>query len=46
MFARILEFEIKMEKKEEFINLFKKEVLPILKKQAGFLEVLPFTPRK
>jgi len=46
MFARILEFEIKMEKKDEFINLFKKEILPILKKQTGFLEVLPFTPEK
>ena len=44
MFARFLEFVPKMEKKEEFINVIKKEVLPILKKQSGFLEFLPFFP--
>jgi quinol monooxygenase YgiN len=44
MFARILEFVPKLERKEEFINVVKKEVLPILKKQAGFLEILPFVP--
>ena len=44
MFARILEFVPKLEKKEQFINVFKNEVLPILKKQNGFLEVLPFFP--
>jgi quinol monooxygenase YgiN len=44
MFARILEFVPKLEKKEEFINVVKKEVLPILKKQTGFLELLPFIP--
>jgi len=46
MFARILEFEIKIEKKDEFFRTFKNEVLPILKKAPGFLEVLPFTPEK
>ncbi|MGB2604792.1 MAG: hypothetical protein WBC78_14430, partial [Candidatus Sulfotelmatobacter sp.] len=30
----------------EFVKVFKNEVLPILKKQAGFLEVLPFFPEK
>jgi len=44
MFARILEFEIKLEKKEEFVHLFKTEVLPILRKAPGFVEFLPFFP--
>jgi quinol monooxygenase YgiN len=44
MFARILEFVPKQEKKEEFIRVMKNEVLPILKKQTGFLEILPFFP--
>ena len=46
MFARILEFEVKLEKKEEFVKVVKNEVLPILKKQTGFLEILPFFPEK
>jgi len=46
MFARILDFEVKLEKKEEFIKVVKNEILPILKKQVGFLEVLPFFPEK
>ena len=44
MFARVLEFVPKMEKKEEFIRVVKNEVLPILKKQHGFLDVLPLFP--
>jgi hypothetical protein len=44
MFARILEFVPKMEKKEEFVKVIKNEVLPILRKQTGFLEILPFFP--
>lgn len=44
MFARILEFVPKMEKKDEFIKIVKNEVLPIMKKQTGFLEVLPLVP--
>jgi heme-degrading monooxygenase HmoA len=47
MFARILEFVPKMEKmerKNEFLRVIKNEVLPILKKQTGFLEILPFFP--
>jgi hypothetical protein len=44
MFARILEFDPKLEKKEEFIRVIKNEVLPILNKQHGFLEMLPFFP--
>jgi heme-degrading monooxygenase HmoA len=46
MFARILEFEVKLEKKEEFVNVVKNEVLPILKRQIGFLEILPLFPEK
>lgn len=46
MFARILDFEVKAEKKEEFVKVLKNEILPILKKQAGFLEILPFSPEK
>jgi heme-degrading monooxygenase HmoA len=46
MFARILEFEVKQEKKEEFVKVVKNQVLPILKKQNGFLEILPFSPEK
>jgi hypothetical protein len=44
MFARILEFVPLMEKKNEFIRVVKKEVLPILEKQEGFLEFLPLVP--
>ena len=44
MFARILDFEVKMEKKDEFIKVVKNEVLPILKKQNGFLDILPLFP--
>ena len=44
MFARILEFVPKLEKKEDFIRVVKNEVMPILKKQNGFLEILPFFP--
>ena len=46
MFARILEFEVKMQKKEEFAKIMKNEILPILRKQNGFREILPFFPEK
>lgn len=46
MFARILDFQLKPEKKEEFVKVVKNEILPILRKQVGFLEVLPFFPEK
>lgn len=46
MFARMLEFVPKMEKKEEFFTVMKNEVLPILKKQKGFMEFLPFFPEE
>jgi heme-degrading monooxygenase HmoA len=44
MFARIVEFTPKPEMKEEVVNVVRREVLPILKKQAGFMEFLPFVP--
>jgi len=46
MFARILNCEVKLEKKDEFVKAIKNEVVPILKKQTGFLEILPFFPEK
>ena len=46
MFARILDCEVKLEKKEEFVKVVKNEILPILRKQTGFLEILPFFPEK
>ena len=44
MFARILEFVPQVEKKEELFKVIRNQVLPILKKQPGFLEILPFLP--
>jgi hypothetical protein len=44
MFARIVEFIPKFEQKEEFVKVVRNEVLPILKKQTGFLEILPLLP--
>jgi hypothetical protein len=44
MFARFFEFIPKLEKKEELVKALRNEVLPILKKQTGFMEILPFFP--
>ena len=44
MFARIVEFIPKLEKKEELVKVIRNEVLPILHKQTGFMELLPFFP--
>lgn len=44
MYVRMLDFNLKVEKKAEFIKVIKDEVLPILRKQTGFLEILPFVP--
>jgi len=43
MFARKLEFDLMLVKKEEFLRKVRDEVLPILKKQAGFIDVLGLT---
>jgi len=37
-FARNVSFTIKAGKETEFTNLFEKEVVPMLRKQNGFLE--------
>ncbi|MGA8439223.1 MAG: hypothetical protein WB762_12390 [Candidatus Sulfotelmatobacter sp.] len=42
MFARILECEVKLEKKDGIVKILKYKVLPTLKKQTGFLEILSF----
>jgi hypothetical protein len=44
MFARIVEFIPKVEVKADFVKKVRNEVLPILKKQTGFLEILPLFP--
>ncbi|MGA7573501.1 MAG: hypothetical protein WCA97_05925 [Terriglobales bacterium] len=46
MVACILAFEVKVEKKEELVKVLKDQVLPILKQQVGFLEILPFFHEK
>jgi len=46
MFARILEFTLQMEKKEEFVKVVKNQLLPLLKKQPGFLDILPLVPEQ
>lgn len=44
MFARVLEFTLQMEKKEEFVKVVKSQLLPLLRKQTGFLDILPLVP--
>jgi len=44
MFGRIVEFTPKPEMKDEIVSVLRNEVLPILSKQPGFLEFLPFVP--
>jgi quinol monooxygenase YgiN len=44
MFARVLEFTPKFDKKDDFVKVIRKEILPIMKNQPGFLEFLPFVP--
>src|SRR5512141_1975918 len=45
-FAREVHFQIKSGKETEFNNLFEKEVLPILRKQNGFLEEVTLVDAK
>ncbi len=44
MFARVVEVAIHVEKKDEMIKAVRREVIPILKKQPGFVEMLPLFP--
>ncbi len=41
MFVRFLELDIRPEKKEEFVNTLKKEILPTLRTYNGFFDVVP-----
>lgn len=43
MFARKLEFDLMLVKKDEFLRKVRDEVLPILKKQEGFIDILGLT---
>jgi quinol monooxygenase YgiN len=45
-FARNVQFQIKNGKEQEFNNLFEKEVLPMLRKQAGFQEEVTLVNNK
>ena len=40
MFTRIVECNVKPEKKNEFENKLRNEVLPILRKQPGFVDLI------
>jgi heme-degrading monooxygenase HmoA len=44
VFARIIELTPRPEMKDDILNVIREEVLPILEKQRGFLEFLPFLP--
>lgn len=44
MFTRFLQFEIKNNQSKEFADFTKNEIVPILKKQPGFVELLSFFP--
>jgi hypothetical protein len=50
MFARLLELNIHIEKKPELLRKVKEEIVPILKKQVGYMDVLAleneFEPQK
>lgn len=41
MFARFLEMTVRPEKKPELTRRVKEEILPILRKHKGFLDVIP-----
>src|SRR5512135_2099432 len=40
MFARKLDFDIKLEKKEELVRKLHDDILPMLKKQVGFFDLV------
>jgi heme-degrading monooxygenase HmoA len=44
MVARILESKLKQGKKAEYMKAVQHEILPLLREQAGFLEILSFFP--
>ena len=44
MFARVAELPIYAEKKNELIKTVRREVVPILQRQPGFIDLLPLFP--
>lgn len=46
MFTRIVECHVKPGKKDEFSNKLRNEVLPILQKQPGFVDVIGLASEK
>jgi heme-degrading monooxygenase HmoA len=40
MFARMLEGTVKLEKKPEFLTKVRDEVLPLLRRQTGFVDII------
>ncbi|MDT8068170.1 MAG: hypothetical protein ROO76_08380 [Terriglobia bacterium] len=44
MIARQVEVNLKPEKLVEFKNIYEKEILPILKRQTGFLDCITLSP--
>jgi hypothetical protein len=40
MFARMLEGNLKLEKKPEFVRKMHEEIIPILKRQTGFVDII------
>lgn len=44
MFARIAELNPKIDRKDDLMRVIRSEVLPILREQPGFLDILPFLP--
>lgn len=43
MFARVVEATVKPERKEEAQNLVQNEIMPLVKKQTGFVDALGIT---
>ena len=43
MFARKVEFDLVVNKKEEFLRKLRDQVLPMLKNQPGFVDILGLT---
>ncbi|HET7440167.1 MAG TPA: hypothetical protein VFJ47_02610 [Terriglobales bacterium] len=40
MFARLLEMNVRIDRKPELMRKVKEEIMPILKKQVGFMDIL------
>jgi hypothetical protein len=44
MFARVVEIPVYADKRNELTKTIRREIVPILQKQPGFLELLPLFP--